>query len=72
MSATARLVREVLVARLGEWYGVRPEDVTDDRPFAEHGLTSRDAVALTALLGNSPAGRGARPADVARTLAGRT
>ncbi|MEU4883159.1 type I polyketide synthase [Streptomyces althioticus] len=53
MSATARLVREVLVARLGEWYGVRPEDVTDDRPFAEHGLTSRDAVALTALLGRA-------------------
>ncbi|MBT3166092.1 acyltransferase domain-containing protein [Streptomyces sp. Vc74B-19] len=53
MSATARLVREVLVARLGEWYGVRREDVTDDRPFAEHGLTSRDAVALTALLGRA-------------------
>ncbi len=53
MSATARLVREVLVARLGEWYGVRPEDVTDDRPLAEHGLTSRDAVALTALLGRA-------------------
>ncbi|MEV7784333.1 beta-ketoacyl synthase N-terminal-like domain-containing protein [Streptomyces sp. NPDC088106] len=53
MSATARLVRETLVARLGEWYGVTPEEVTDDRPFAEYGLTSRDAVALTALLGQA-------------------
>ncbi|MET8452146.1 type I polyketide synthase [Streptomyces sp. NPDC005209] len=53
MSTTARRVREVLVARLGEWYGVAPEDVADDRPFAEYGLTSRDTVALTALLGQA-------------------
>ncbi|MFI0237987.1 beta-ketoacyl synthase N-terminal-like domain-containing protein [Streptomyces sp. NPDC016845] len=50
MSATQR-VREVLVERLGEWYGVAPDEVGDDRPLAELGLTSRDAVALTAQLG---------------------
>ncbi|MGQ4414827.1 beta-ketoacyl synthase N-terminal-like domain-containing protein [Streptomyces sp. SAS_269] len=47
----ARRIREVLVSRLGDWYGVAPEDVTDDRPLAELGLTSRDTVALTGLLG---------------------
>ncbi len=53
MNGTARLVRDVLETRLHEWYGVPPEDVTDDRPFAEYGLTSRDSVALTALLGQA-------------------
>ncbi|MDH6224499.1 acyl carrier protein [Streptomyces sp. MJP52] len=53
MSSTARRVREVLVSRLADWYGVAPEEVTDDRPFAEYGLTSRDSVVLTALLGRA-------------------
>ncbi|WP_335982309.1 beta-ketoacyl synthase N-terminal-like domain-containing protein [Streptomyces sp. CA2R106] len=39
-------VREAVVARLGEWYGIDPATIDDDRPFAELGLTSRDAVAL--------------------------
>ncbi|MGY0020375.1 alpha/beta fold hydrolase [Streptomyces sp. YJ-C3] len=51
MTSAAQRVREVLVDRLGAWYGVPPDEVTDDRPLAELGLTSRDAVALTALLG---------------------
>ncbi|MFE6889213.1 acyltransferase domain-containing protein [Streptomyces sp. NPDC057694] len=49
----AEEIRELLVTRLGAWYGVAPEEVTDDRPLAELGLTSRDAVALTALLGET-------------------
>ncbi|WP_420032342.1 acyltransferase domain-containing protein [Streptomyces sp. cg28] len=49
----AEAIRELLVTRLGAWYGVAPEEVTDDRPLAELGLTSRDAVALTALLGEA-------------------
>ncbi|MEU6844626.1 acyltransferase domain-containing protein [Streptomyces sp. NPDC046716] len=49
----AERIRELLVTRLGAWYGVPPEEVTDDRPLAELGLTSRDAVALTALLGEA-------------------
>jgi hypothetical protein len=44
----ARLVREAVLGRLAEWYGIRPEDVSDDRPFAELGLGSRDAVTLSA------------------------
>ncbi|WP_306319720.1 MULTISPECIES: beta-ketoacyl synthase N-terminal-like domain-containing protein [unclassified Streptomyces] len=52
MSAGQR-VREVLVERLGAWYGVAADEVTDDRPFADLGLTSRDAVALTGLLGEA-------------------
>ncbi|WP_326598995.1 acyltransferase domain-containing protein [Streptomyces sp. NBC_01803] len=41
-------VRRTVVARLNEWYGLSADQVTDDRPFAELGLTSRDAVALAA------------------------
>ncbi|MGP3948743.1 beta-ketoacyl synthase N-terminal-like domain-containing protein [Streptomyces sp. 7N604] len=44
-------MRQTVVARLCEWYGLRPEDVTDDRPFADLGLTSRDAVTLAGELG---------------------
>ncbi|MHB9755546.1 beta-ketoacyl synthase N-terminal-like domain-containing protein [Streptomyces sp. BYX5S] len=51
MSAGQRL-REVIVERLGAWYGVAADEVDDDRPLAELGLTSRDAVALTGLLGD--------------------
>ncbi|MGK5533968.1 acyltransferase domain-containing protein [Streptomyces sp. URMC 129] len=43
-------VRRTVVNRLGEWYGLVPEQVADDRPFAELGLTSRHAVALAAEL----------------------
>ncbi|MEU3557971.1 acyl carrier protein [Streptomyces fragilis] len=53
MSGTAGRVREVLVSRFADWYGVAPEDVTDDRPFTEYGLTSRDGVVLTVLLGQA-------------------
>ncbi|MFJ4715367.1 beta-ketoacyl synthase N-terminal-like domain-containing protein [Streptomyces sp. NPDC088785] len=49
----AERIRELLVTRLGAWYGVAPGEVADDRPLAELGLTSRDAVALTALLGEA-------------------
>ncbi|MCM2416038.1 type I polyketide synthase [Streptomyces sp. RKAG290] len=44
-------LRAAVVGRLCTWYGLEPVDVTDDRPLAELGLTSRDAVAMTAALG---------------------
>lgn len=44
-------LRAAVVVRLCAWYGLEAADVTDDRPLAELGLTSRDAVALTAALG---------------------
>lgn len=44
------LIREAVVERLSRWYGVEPDAVHDDLPLAELGLTSRDAVALTARL----------------------
>ncbi|WP_030542857.1 type I polyketide synthase [Streptomyces albus] len=50
MTDTDRL-RTVIVEQLCRWYGCRPDEITDDRPLAELGLTSRDAVALTALIG---------------------
>ncbi|MFG2647962.1 acyltransferase domain-containing protein [Streptomyces sp. NPDC048436] len=43
-------VRAVIVESLSAWYGLAAEDVADDRPLAELGLTSRDAVVLTARL----------------------
>ncbi|AEW92432.1 MULTISPECIES: type I polyketide synthase [Streptomycetaceae] len=43
---TAAVVRRTVLARLRERYGTDPAEVTDDRPFAELGVTSRDAVAL--------------------------
>ncbi|MDT0306370.1 beta-ketoacyl synthase N-terminal-like domain-containing protein [Streptomyces sp. DSM 44917] len=46
----SELIRRAVVARLGEWYGIAPEEITDERPFAELGLSSRDAVALAAEL----------------------
>ncbi|MFD0019956.1 acyltransferase domain-containing protein [Streptomyces sp. NPDC058382] len=50
-------LRGTVVGRLCAWYGLEPTDVTDDRPFAELGLTSRDAVALTAAIGELTATR---------------
>ncbi|MDX6361236.1 MAG: hypothetical protein QOC85_239, partial [Streptomyces sp.] len=50
MRPTRPQIRGLVVERLGAWYGLAPETVADDRPLAELGLTSRDAVALTALL----------------------
>ncbi|MDT3396041.1 beta-ketoacyl synthase N-terminal-like domain-containing protein [Streptomyces sp. B1866] len=44
------LVRRTLVDRLQEWYGLDRGEITDDRPFAELGLTSRHAVSLAAEL----------------------
>ncbi|MEU3464243.1 beta-ketoacyl synthase N-terminal-like domain-containing protein [Streptomyces sp. NPDC006733] len=43
-------MRRTIVSRLSQWYGLDPADIDDDRPFAELGITSRDAVALTAEL----------------------
>ncbi|MBR7830157.1 acyltransferase domain-containing protein [Actinospica sp. MGRD01-02] len=43
-------VRRHVLARLHEWYGIDPSWVTGDRPLAELGLTSRDAVTLAAEL----------------------
>lgn len=40
------LLRLTVVTRLCERYGLSPEEITDDRPFAEYGLASSDAVAL--------------------------
>ena len=44
-------IRAAITERLGDWYGLAPHEIADDRPFAELGLTSRDAIALTSLLG---------------------
>ncbi|MFD4029428.1 beta-ketoacyl synthase N-terminal-like domain-containing protein [Streptomyces sp. NPDC058637] len=49
MSGTDGL-RSAIVEQLCRSYDCRPDEITDDRPLAELGLTSRDAVALTALL----------------------
>ncbi|MFF3290651.1 beta-ketoacyl synthase N-terminal-like domain-containing protein [Streptomyces sp. NPDC003023] len=45
-------LRAAIVERLCLWYGYEPHEIDDDRPLAELGLTSRDAVALTAMLGD--------------------
>ncbi|NGN70034.1 acyltransferase domain-containing protein, partial [Streptomyces sp. A7024] len=45
------LVRAAVRARLAEWYGLADADIADDRPFAELGLTSRDAVVLASEIG---------------------
>ncbi|MER6136451.1 beta-ketoacyl synthase N-terminal-like domain-containing protein [Streptomyces sp. NPDC001815] len=50
MSATRTQVRGLVAERLHGWYGVAPGELSDDRPLAEAGLTSRDALALTAAL----------------------
>jgi acyl transferase domain-containing protein/thioesterase domain-containing protein len=44
-------VQRLVLARLREWHGVDPAQVAGDRPLAELGVTSRDAVALAAELG---------------------
>ncbi|MCM2423098.1 type I polyketide synthase [Streptomyces sp. RKAG293] len=49
-SGIAGELRRAIVSRLSEWYGLDPADIDDDRPFAELGITSRDAIALTAEL----------------------
>ncbi|MCX4238080.1 MULTISPECIES: beta-ketoacyl synthase N-terminal-like domain-containing protein [Streptomyces] len=51
MSASRTAVRALVAERLHGWYGLPPDELTDDRPLAEAGLTSRDALALTAALG---------------------
>ncbi|MFD6286180.1 beta-ketoacyl synthase N-terminal-like domain-containing protein [Streptomyces sp. NPDC060205] len=51
MSASRTAVRALVTERLHGWYGLPPDELTDDRPLAEAGLTSRDALALTAALG---------------------
>ncbi|HEV2637331.1 MAG TPA: type I polyketide synthase [Actinocrinis sp.] len=43
-------VRRLILDRLREWHGIDPEQVGGDRPLAELGATSRDAVALAAEL----------------------
>lgn len=43
-------IRAAIVESLSAWYGLAAEDIADDRPLAELGLTSRDAVVLTARL----------------------
>ena len=43
-------VRRHVLGRLHEWHGIDPSWVTPDRPLAELGLTSRDAVTLAAEL----------------------
>ncbi|HCA85459.1 MAG TPA: polyketide synthase, partial [Streptomyces sp.] len=45
------LIRRAVTDRLCAWYGLDPGEITDDRPFAELGLTSRDAVRLAGELG---------------------
>ncbi|KUJ41290.1 hypothetical protein ACZ90_68130 [Streptomyces albus subsp. albus] len=47
----AERIRAVIAEQLRARYGTAAEDLADDRPLAEQGLTSRDAVALTARLG---------------------
>ena len=43
-------VRRHVLMRMHEWHGIDPSSVRSDRPLAELGLTSRDAVALAAEL----------------------
>ncbi|MFI8872696.1 acyltransferase domain-containing protein [Streptomyces sp. NPDC055243] len=43
-------IRAAIVESLSAWYGLAAEEIADDRPLAELGLTSRDAVVLTARL----------------------
>ncbi|MGW6020468.1 acyltransferase domain-containing protein [Streptomyces sp. NPDC055099] len=43
-------IRAAIVESLSAWYGLVAEEIADDRPLAELGLTSRDAVVLTARL----------------------
>ncbi|MEV6752535.1 beta-ketoacyl synthase N-terminal-like domain-containing protein [Streptomyces sp. NPDC051214] len=43
-------IRGEIVESLSAWYGLAAEEIADDRPLAELGLTSRDAVVLTARL----------------------
>lgn len=50
MSASRMAVRGLVTERLHGWYGLPPDELPDDRPLAEAGLTSRDALALTAAL----------------------
>ncbi|TPQ17201.1 type I polyketide synthase [Streptomyces sporangiiformans] len=50
MSVSRTEIRALVVERLRAWYGLDPDEVPDDLPFAETGLTSRDAVVLTAAL----------------------
>ncbi|WP_128374608.1 type I polyketide synthase [Streptomyces cavernae] len=44
-------IRAAITERLGAWYALQPQQIADDRPLAELGLTSRDAIALTSALG---------------------
>ncbi|GAA2665018.1 beta-ketoacyl synthase N-terminal-like domain-containing protein [Streptomyces vastus] len=50
MTASRTAIRALVTERLHTWYGLAPSDLPDDLPLAETGLTSRDAVALTAAL----------------------
>ncbi|MEV0222842.1 beta-ketoacyl synthase N-terminal-like domain-containing protein [Streptomyces sp. NPDC050704] len=50
MSVSHTEIRGLVAERLHAWYGLSPDGLPDDRPLAEAGLTSRDAVALTAEL----------------------
>ncbi|MFD4474979.1 acyltransferase domain-containing protein [Streptomyces sp. NPDC058471] len=43
-------IRAAIVDSLSAWYGLAADEIADDRPLAELGLTSRDAVVLTARL----------------------
>ncbi|MGW7054163.1 beta-ketoacyl synthase N-terminal-like domain-containing protein [Streptomyces sp. NPDC054887] len=43
----AKSIRSAVVERLCADYGMAPHDIADDTPFAEYGVTSRDAIALT-------------------------
>ncbi|WP_427167844.1 beta-ketoacyl synthase N-terminal-like domain-containing protein [Streptomyces sp. C1-1] len=56
MSATADGpigLRRLVVERIASWAGLPEEDVTGDRPLAELGLSSRDAVAITGELAHA-------------------
>ncbi|MFF9803662.1 acyltransferase domain-containing protein [Streptomyces coeruleorubidus] len=63
-------LRRLIAERVAVWYGTSPEDVPMDRPLADLGMSSRDAVALagelsratgrelpTTLLWETPTGR---------------
>jgi acyl transferase domain-containing protein/thioesterase domain-containing protein len=43
-------IHRLVLDRLRDWHGIDPAQVGDDRPLAELGVTSRDAVALAAEL----------------------
>ncbi|WP_371548877.1 type I polyketide synthase [Streptomyces sp. NBC_00554] len=46
-AADAEALRRLITERVASWAGTAPAEVAGDRPLADYGMSSRDAVALT-------------------------